>query len=85
MSISDAKAQLQQAIEHGEEASRVARELMSKAEEAAGVAAAAAQDSNHDKPGEAIGLYRQAREKAEEAVQSLTAANAAVEAYIGTI
>ncbi|MCH7231410.1 hypothetical protein L0U85_11200 [Glycomyces sp. L485] len=85
MSISDAKAQLQQAVEHGEEASRVARELMSKAEEAAGTTASAAQDSSHDKPGEAIGLYQQAREKAEEAMQSLTAANAAVQEYIGTI
>ncbi|GAB3644821.1 hypothetical protein [Glycomyces tarimensis] len=85
MSISDAKAQLLQAVEQGEEAARMARELMSKAEEAAGTTASAAEDSAHDKPGEAIGLYQQAREKAEEAAQSLTAANAAVQDYIGAI
>ncbi|MFC4333667.1 hypothetical protein [Salininema proteolyticum] len=85
MSIADTKAQLQQAIEEGENATSLTHEVKDKAENAAQAVTSATADSSVNRPEEAVGLYRQALDRAEEAQAALAAANDAVREYMTTI
>lgn len=84
-STAEIKAQLQAAIEQANEASGAIGASMSQLETAVASGMEATQETSSALPGEAIGQYQQARERLEEVLGLIQAANGTFEQYMNTI
>lgn len=84
-STAEIKAQIQTAIEQATEALQQIGAAQQQMETAVGTGSAATQDTSSTLPGEALGQWQQAKERLDEAAQSVLAANQSFEEYSNTI
>lgn len=84
-STAEIKAQIQTAIEQATEALQQIGAAQQQIETAVGTGSAATQDTSSALPGEALGQWQQAKERLDEATQSVLAANQSFEEYSNTI
>lgn len=84
-STAEIKAQIQTAIEQATEALQQIGAAQQQIETAVGTGSAATQDTSSTLPGEALGQWQQAKERLDEATQSVLAANQSFEEYTNTI
>jgi hypothetical protein len=84
-STAEIKAQIQSAIEQANEAMGQIGAAQSQVETAIGTGVAATQDTSSALPGEAIGQWQQAKERLEEALTMIAAANQSFEQYASVI
>ncbi len=84
-STAEIKAQIQTAIEQATEALQQIGAAQQQIETAVGTGSAATQDTSSTLPGEALGQWQQAKERLDEATQSVLAANQSFEEYANTI
>jgi methyl-accepting chemotaxis protein len=84
-STAEIKAQIQSAIEQADEAVKQMGAAQSQVETAIGTGAAATQDTSSSLPGEALGQWERAKERLDEAIALVLAANQSFEQYSNTI
>ncbi|MCD0446832.1 hypothetical protein LO763_24750 [Glycomyces sp. A-F 0318] len=84
-STAEIKAQIQAAIEQANEASGAIGSSMTQLETAVASGMEATQETSSSLPPEAIGQWQQARERLEEVLGLIQAANGTFEQYMNTI
>jgi hypothetical protein len=84
-STAEIKAQIQSAIEQANEAIGQIGAAQQQIEAAVATGSAATQDTSSALPGEALGQWQQAKDRLDEAVNMVLAANSTFEQYANSI